>query len=166
MCGETAGENGGEDCQWAERAEGRSKLWAGRHDAYWAARTYRPGTQAIATDVCVPISRLAECVVETQKDIAETGLAGPIVGHIGDGNFHVLLLIDMDNAQQVMVDHDFLDRLVKRALAMAGTCTGEHGVGTGKMKYMKAEQGPGVEVMRAIKTALDPHHIFNTGKVV
>ena len=161
-----AADNGGSDFQWAERAEDRSKLWAARHEAYWAARTYRPGTQAIATDVCVPISRLAECVVETQKDIAETGLVGPIVGHIGDGNFHVLLLIDMDNAQQVMVAHDFLDRLVKRALAMDGTCTGEHGVGTGKMKYMKAEHGPGVEVMRAIKKALDPHNIFNPGKVV
>ena len=166
MFAEIAVDNGGSDFQWAERAEDRSKLWAARHDAYWAARTYRPGTQAIATDVCVPISRLAECVVETQKDIAETGLVGPIVGHIGDGNFHVLLLIDMDNAQQVMAAHDFLDRLVKRALAMDGTCTGEHGVGTGKMKYMKAEHGPGVEVMRAIKKALDPHNIFNPGKVV
>lgn len=166
MFADIAADNGGSDFQWAERAEDRSKLWAARHDAYWAARTYRPGTQAIATDVCVPISRLAECVVETQKDIAETGLVGPIVGHIGDGNFHVLLLIDMDNAQQVMAAHDFLDRLVKRALAMDGTCTGEHGVGTGKMKYMKAEHGPGVEVMRAIKKALDPHNIFNPGKVV
>jgi D-lactate dehydrogenase (cytochrome) len=163
---EIAGDNGGGDFQWAERAEDRNKLWAARHDAYWAARTYRPGAQIIATDVCVPISRLAECVVETQKDIAEMGLVAPIVGHIGDGNFHVLPLIDMDNSQEVEAAHGFLDRLVGRALEMDGTCTGEHGVGTGKMKYMLAEHGPGIEVMRAIKKTLDPHNIFNPGKVV
>ncbi|MFQ5626369.1 MAG: FAD-binding oxidoreductase [Methyloligellaceae bacterium] len=166
MFAEIALENGGGEYQWAERAEDRNKLWAARHDAHWAARSYRPGTQAIATDVCVPISRLAECVVETQKDIAELGLVGPIVGHIGDGNFHVLALIDMDKREEVKAAHDFIDRLVARALAMDGTCTGEHGVGTGKKKYMEAEHGPGVEVMRAIKRALDPHNIFNPGKVV
>jgi len=163
---EIAADNGGGAFQWAERAEDRNKLWAARHDAYWAARTYRPGAQAIVTDVCVPISRLAECVVETQKDIAELGLVAPIVGHIGDGNFHVLPLIDMDNEQEVKAAHGFLDRLVGRALAMDGTCTGEHGVGAGKMKYMQAEHGSGVEVMRAIKKTLDPHNIFNPGKVV
>ena len=163
---EIAADNGGGDFQWAVQTEDRNKLWAARHDAYWAARTYRPGAQAIATDVCVPISRLAECVVETQKDIAELGLVAPIVGHIGDGNFHVLPLIDMDNGQEVDAAHGFLDRLVGRALAMDGTCTGEHGVGAGKMKYMQAEHGSGVEVMRAIKKTLDPHNIFNPGKVV
>ena len=163
---ELAADNGGGDYQWAERAEDRNKLWAARHDAYWAARTFRPGAQAIATDVCVPISRLAECVVETQKDIAELKLVAPIVGHIGDGNFHVLPLIDMDNPQEVEAAHGFLDRLVSRALAMDGTCTGEHGVGSGKMKYMQAEHGSGVEVMRVIKKTLDPHSIFNPGKVV
>jgi len=163
---EIAADNGGGDFQWAERAEDRNKLWAARHDAYWAARTYRPGAQVIATDVCVPISRLAECVVETQKDIAELGLVAPIVGHIGDGNFHVLPLIDMESVQEVEAAHDFLDRLVGRALAMDGTCTGEHGVGTGKMKYMRNEHGPGVDVMRAIKKTLDPHNIFNPGKVI
>jgi D-lactate dehydrogenase (cytochrome) len=105
-------------------------------------------------------------VVETQKDIAELGLVAPIVGHIGDGNFHVLPLIDMDNGKEVEAAHGFLDRLVGRALAMDGTCTGEHGVGSGKMKYMQAEHGSGVEVMRAIKKTLDPHNIFNPGKVV
>jgi len=163
---EIAADNGGGDFQWAVQTEDRNKLWAARHDAYWAARTYRPGAQAIATDVCVPISRLAECVVETQKDIAELGLVAPIVGHIGDGNFHVLPLINMDNGQEVDAAHGFLDRLVGRALAMDGTCTGEHGVGAGKMKYMQAEHGSGVEVMRAIKKTLDPHNIFNPGKVV
>ena len=163
---EIAADNGGGDYQWAERAEDRNKLWAARHDAYWAARTYRPGAQVIATDVCVPISRLAECVVETQKDIAELGLVAPIVGHIGDGNFHVLPLINMENGHEVEAAHGFLDRLVGRALAMDGTCTGEHGVGTGKMKYMLAEHGPGIEVMRAIKKTLDPLNIFNPGKVV
>ena len=105
-------------------------------------------------------------MIETQADIAELGLVAPIVGHIGDGNFHVLPLIDMDNAQEVKAAEGFLDRLVARALAMDGTCTGEHGVGTGKKKYMEAEHGPGVEVMRAIKRTLDPHNIFNPGKVV
>ncbi len=163
---EIAADNGGGDFQWAERAEDRNKLWAARHDAYWAARTYRPGAQVIATDVCVPISRLAECVVETQKDIADLGLVAPIVGHVGDGNFHVLPLIDMDNEQEVEAANGFVDRLVRRALEMDGTCTGEHGVGTGKMKYMRAEHGPGLDVMRAIKKTLDPHNIFNPGKVV
>jgi len=161
-----AADNGGGDFQWAERAEDRNKLWTARHDAYWAARSYRPGAQVIATDVCVPISRLAECVVETQKDIAELGLVAPIVGHIGDGNFHVLPLIDMESEQEVQAAHGFLERLVSRALAMDGTCTGEHGVGTGKMKYMMREHGPGVDVMCAIKKTLDPHNIFNPGKVV
>ena len=163
---EIAADNEGGEFQWAERSEDRNRLWAARHDAYWAARTYRPGAQIIATDVCVPISRLAECVVETQKDIAELGLVAPIVGHIGDGNFHVLPLIDMDSKKEVEAAHGFLDRLVGRALAMDGTCTGEHGVGTGKMKYMLSEHGPGVDIMRAIKKTLDPHNIFNPGKVV
>ena len=161
-----AAENGGGDYQWAERPEDRKKLWAARHDAYWAARTFRPGAKPIATDVCVPISRLAECVRETLKDIAELELVAPIVGHVGDGNFHVLPLIDMDNSKEVEAAHDFLDRLVKRALAMDGTCTGEHGIGTGKMKYMRAEHGAGLDVMRVIKKTLDPHNILNPGKVV
>jgi D-lactate dehydrogenase (cytochrome) len=163
---ELAADTGGGDFQWAERAEDRNRLWAARHDAYWAARTFRPGAKAIATDVCVPISRLADCVCETQRDIADLGLVAPIVGHIGDGNFHVLPLIDMENGKEVEAAHGFLERLVARALAMDGTCTGEHGVGTGKMKYLEAEHGTGVEVMRAIKKTLDPHNIFNPGKVV
>jgi D-lactate dehydrogenase (cytochrome) len=163
---EIAAENGGGEFKWAERPEDRKKLWAARHDAYWAARTYRPGTDVVATDVCVPISRLAECVTETQKDIAELGLVAPIVGHVGDGNFHVLPLIDMNDTREVSATRDFLERLVQRALSMDGTCTGEHGVGAGKMKYLKEEHGPGLDVMRAIKMTLDPHNILNPGKVV
>ena len=121
----------------------------------------------IATDVCVPISRLAECVTETQRDIAESKLIAPIVGHVGDGNFHLTLLVDMDNPDEVEVAKAFNERLVERALAMDGTCTGEHGVGQGKMKYLLAEHGaPALEAMRAIKQALDPLGIMNPGKIV
>lgn len=163
---EIAADNGGGAFQWAEKEEERNRLWSARHDAYWAARTYRPGAGIIATDVCVPISRLAECLLETASDIAELGLVAPIVGHIGDGNFHVLPLIDMDNPGEVEAAKGFLERLVGRALAMDGTCTGEHGVGAGKLKYMRAEHGSGVDVMHAIKKTLDPDNIFNPGKVV
>ncbi len=121
----------------------------------------------IPTDVCVPISRLAECVTETQRDIAESKLMAPIVGHVGDGNFHLTLLIDTDDAAEVAVAKAFSQRLVERALAMDGTCTGEHGVGQGKMKYLLAEHGePALEAMRAIKRALDPQNIMNPGKIV
>lgn len=163
---EIAQENGGGEFTWAERPEDRNKLWTARHQAYWAARDCRPGAKALATDVCVPISRLAECVIETQRDIESLGLVAPIVGHVGDGNFHVVPLIDMDDQKEVEATQGFLERLVERALAMDGTCTGEHGVGTGKMKYLESELGAGVDVMRAIKRSLDPHNILNPGKVV
>lgn len=163
---EIAADNGAGEFQWAERTEDRNRLWEARHEAYWAARTYRPGAQAIVTDVCVPVSRLAECVYETKADIDASGLVAPIVGHIGDGNFHVVALVDMDDAKEVETAQRFLDTLVERALAMEGTCTGEHGVGAGKLKYMHAEHGAGIDVMRAIKKTLDPHNIFNPGKVV
>ena len=163
---EIAAENGGGELQWAERAEERNGLWTARHDAYWAARALRPGADIFVTDVCVPISRLAECVRETQEDIARTGLMAPIVGHVGDGNFHVLLLFETDDSQQVEAVESFNERLVERALRMEGTCTGEHGVGTGKMKYLEAEHGPGVGVMSAIKRTLDPRNILNPGKIV
>lgn len=163
---EIAEEYNGAAFHWAEKEEDRKKLWQARHDAYWAARTFRPGAEVIATDVCVPISRLAECVCETQQDIKELGLVAPIVGHVGDGNFHVLPLIDMENQAEIDAANGFLERLVKRALSMDGTCTGEHGIGSGKMKYLEAEHGPGVEVMRAIKKSLDPNNILNPGKLV
>jgi D-lactate dehydrogenase (cytochrome) len=127
----------------------------------------RPGAKAIATDVCVPISRLAECVTATQADVAESGLVAPIVGHVGDGNFHLSILIDMSNADEIRRTEELMERLVERALAMEGTCTGEHGVGQGKMKYLKAEHGEtALLAMRTIKSALDPQNIMNPGKIV
>ena len=164
--GEIARELGGGPFDWATRAEDRSRLWQARHDAYWAVRGLRPGAQALASDVCVPISRLAECVIETQRDVAETGLVAPVVGHVGDGNFHLSLLVDLSDAGEVTRTKALLERLIDRALAMDGTCTGEHGVGQGKMKYLLAEHGePALTAMRAIKRALDPLDIFNPGKI-
>jgi len=127
----------------------------------------RPGCKGFATDVCVPISRLAECVTETQRDIAEMKLVAPIVGHVGDGNFHVGVMIDMNDPDEAERGRKFHERLVERALAMDGTCTGEHGVGQGKIKYLEAEHGSAtVEVMRAMKRALDPDNIMNPGKML
>jgi D-lactate dehydrogenase (cytochrome) len=165
--GAIAADCGGGPFQWATRAEDRSRLWQARHDAYWSAFGLRPGAKAIATDVCVPISRLAECVVATQEDIAACRLIAPIVGHVGDGNFHLSLLVDMDDADEVARAEGLLERLVERALAMDGTCTGEHGVGQGKMKYLAAEHGDAaLAAMRAVKQALDPQNIMNPGKIV
>ena len=151
---------------WAEREEDRRRLWKARHDVYWAVRTTWPGLDVLATDVCVPISRLAECVLETKADIERTGLIAPIVGHVGDGNFHTSPELDMNNPEEVAKVKGFLDRLAKRAIAMEGTCTGEHGVGQGKIKYLDAEHGAGLDVMRQIKQALDPLNIMNPGKML
>ena len=165
--GDIAKDLGGGPFDWATRAEDRTRLWQARHDAYWAQCALRPGSRALASDVCVPISRLAECVTETQRDIAASGLLGPIVGHIGDGNFHVGILVDLNDGDEMARVEAFLERLVERALAMDGTCTGEHGVGQGKMKYLLAEHGaPALAAMRAIKKALDPLDILNPGKIV
>jgi len=164
--GEIAQDLGGGPFDWAIKAEDRSQLWQARHDSYWAQRGLRPGADPLATDVCVPISRLAECLTETQRDIAENNLLAPIVGHVGDGNFHVGLLVDRGDEAEVARAEDFLERLVERALRMGGTCTGEHGVGQGKMKYLAAEHGaPALDAMRAIKRALDPLDIMNPGKI-
>ncbi len=164
--GEIAAEFGGGPFEWATRAEDRTRLWQARHDAYFAARGLRPGTQPVATDVCVPISRLAQCVTESQRDIADSRLLAPIAGHVGDGNFHLSLLIDMDDPDEVERAQKFMERLVARALAMDGTCTGEHGVGQGKLKYLALEHGEAaLGVMRSIKRALDPQGIMNPGKV-
>ncbi|KAB2913581.1 MAG: FAD-binding protein [Hyphomicrobiaceae bacterium] len=151
---------------WAERPEDRSRLWRARHDAYWAVKTTWPGRDTLATDVCVPISRLAECLLETEADIRSLGLIAPIVGHAGDGNFHAQPMVDRSNPREMVALDTFLDRLARRAIALEGTCTGEHGIGQGKMKYLKAELGEGVAVMRAIKAAVDPLNIFNPGKIL
>jgi D-lactate dehydrogenase (cytochrome) len=165
--GEIAEELGGGPSVWTTKPEERTKLWQARHDAYHAVVQLRPGARPLATDVCVPISRLAECVAGTQADIAEMKLVAPLVGHVGDGNFHVSILIDMDDAAEIKRAEHFLERLAKRSLALEGTCTGEHGVGQGKMKYLLEELGaPALDVMRAVKQAIDPHNIMNPGKIV
>ena len=165
--GEIAAEFGGGPFDWATKAEDRSKLWQARHDAYWAAKALRPGFESVATDVCVPISRLAECVEETKRDIEASGLIAPIAGHVGDGNFHTQPLVDLADKAEVERAQAFIDRLVKRALAMGGTCTGEHGVGQKKMKYLEQEHGAeALAVMRTLKRALDPRNILNPGKIV
>jgi len=165
--GEIAEDLGGGPFTWATQAEERTKLWQARHDAYWACFTLRPGTKAIATDICVPISRLADCVNETHRDIADSRLVSPIIGHVGDGNFHCNLLVDIDDADEMQRAEGFLERLVQRGLAMEGTCTGEHGVGQAKMKYMGDEHSAAtLGVMRSIKQALDPDNIMNPGKLI
>jgi D-lactate dehydrogenase (cytochrome) len=165
--GEIARDLGAASFEWAVKSEDRTRLWQARHDAYWAGRGLRPGAQALATDVCVPISRLADCVTETQRDVATHGLVAPILGHVGDGNFHLSLLVDMADIDEVKAAKMLCERLVERALAMDGTCTGEHGIGQGKMKYLAGELGEtAVEAMVAIKRALDPQNIMNPGKIV
>jgi D-lactate dehydrogenase (cytochrome) len=165
--GAIAAELGGGQFNWATKAEDRTRLWKARHDAYWAASALRANAKGIPTDVCVPISRLAQCVEETKADIVATGLVAPIVGHVGDGNFHVLPLIDVGDAAEVARAQAFVDRVVERALAMGGTATGEHGIGQANMKYMPLEYGTAaLDMMKAVKRALDPHNIMNPGKVV
>ncbi|MGB3644216.1 MAG: FAD-linked oxidase C-terminal domain-containing protein [Mesorhizobium sp.] len=166
LFGEIAQDNGGGPFLWTGVAEERTRLWKARHDAYWASLTLRPGAKGLSTDVCVPISRLAECVAETEADIAEMGLIAPIVGHAGDGNFHTLVLMDADDPAEIAKVEAFVARLNLRALGMDGTCTGEHGIGQGKAGFMRREHGHGVEVMRAIKQALDPQNILNPGKIL
>jgi D-lactate dehydrogenase (cytochrome) len=165
--GEIAAEFGGGPFQWTTRQEERTRLWDARHHAAFSNFALRPGSQMIATDVCVPISRLAECVTQTQADIAKSRIVAPIVGHVGDGNFHLTMLVDMNDADEVKRAKALNQRLVERALAMDGTCTGEHGVGQGKMKYLEAEYGrPALAAMAAIKRALDPQDIMNPGKII
>jgi D-lactate dehydrogenase (cytochrome) len=162
-----AASHGGMDFDWATRPEDRSRLWQARHDAYYACLGLKPGARALTTDVCVPISRLADCINETVADIAESRLLAPLVGHVGDGNFPLVLLIDPDNPAEVEQARAFSNRLVERALRMEGTCTGEHGIGIGKQKYMAQEHGDAaLDVMRAIKQALDPENLMNPGKVL
>ncbi|WP_029076166.1 FAD-binding oxidoreductase [Kaistia adipata] len=162
-----AQEFGGGEFASATRPEDRTKLWQARHDSYFAVKGLRvgPGIQSVSTDVCVPISRLAECVTETSADIAASGLIGPVVGHVGDGNFHTQLLVDTGNPEEVAKAEAVISRMNERAIGMDGTCTGEHGVGQGKRKYLIKEHGHGLDVMRMIKATLDPLGILNPGKV-
>ncbi|MBT5299909.1 MAG: FAD-binding protein [Rhodospirillaceae bacterium] len=166
MVQDIAKEFGAADFQWTTKAEERTKLWQARHDAYYAGLALRPGSKGMATDVCVPLSRLAECIVETRKDIDQSGLIAPIVGHVGDGNFHLVLLMDPDDTDEIARIKALNERMIMRAIAMDGTCTGEHGVGSGKIDFLVAEHGEAVSVMRAMKMALDPDNIMNPGKIV
>jgi D-lactate dehydrogenase (cytochrome) len=165
LVGEIVRDYGGTGFRWATRQEDRSKLWQARHDAYFANLAMRPGAKGWATDVCVPISRLAECILETRNDIDASGVLAPIVGHVGDGNFHLTFLIDPDDPDEMARAEGVNERMVLRALAMGGTCTGEHGVGTGKMRFLPSEHGEALAVMRQLKAALDPDNIMNPGKI-
>lgn len=162
-----AGANGGEDFEWADRPEDRSRLWTARHNAYFAGLQLRPGCRASTTDVCVPISRLAECVMETAADMDKASFPYTILGHVGDGNFHVLMLLDPEDPAQFQESEALNRRLVERAIRMDGTCTGEHGVGLHKMRFMEAEHGPeALDLMAALKHAFDPNNILNPGKIL
>ncbi|MBV2184786.1 MAG: FAD-binding protein [Rhizobium sp.] len=162
---EICAEFGSDEFHYTANAEERAQLWKARHNAYWAGRALAPELNGLSTDVCVPISRLADCVAETQADIRDSGLLATIVGHAGDGNFHVLLLFNDKEPAEIARTEAFMARLNARALAMEGTCTGEHGVGQGKMSYLEQELGSAIPLMRSIKRSLDPDNIFNPGKI-
>jgi len=161
-----ARENGGMDFEWTTKAEERNRLWTARHQAYFACLQLRPGTRAVSTDVCVPISRLTECIVETSKDIARASMPIPLFGHVGDGNFHCEILVRPDSESDLEEARAFNESVVNRALAMEGTCTGEHGIGFGKMRSLKKELGDAVDLMASLKRAIDPENLMNPGKVV
>lgn len=163
--GAIAAEHGGGDFEWAVKPEDRTRLWEARHNALYAALALQPGKRGLITDVCVPISRLAEAVAGTKDDLGSSSLIAPIVGHVGDGNFHLVMLVDPRNKSELAEAQRIHDRMVMRVLALDGTCTGEHGIGEGKMKFLEAEHGQGVAVMRSIKQALDPLNILNPGKM-
>ncbi len=165
MFADIAAGQGGGPFEWATQEEDRARLWQARHDAFWATKNLMPGKDEVfATDVCVPISRLAECVMQTKNDLDANGLYGPMIGHVGDGNFHVVLFSSKSDANELARVKMAYDRLIERALAMGGTCTGEHGIGAGKRKYLIREHGAAVGTMQAIKRALDPDNIMNPGK--
>jgi D-lactate dehydrogenase (cytochrome) len=159
-------ERGGHDFAWATALEDRERLWRARHDTLYASLALRPGSKACITDVCVPVSALAECILETQEDNRTAPFPISLVGHAGDGHFHLLYLLDVANSMEVEEAKRLNDRLVLRALRLGGTCTGEHGIGQGKLKYLGLEHGPAVDLMRAIKRAIDPDNRMNPGKVV
>jgi len=161
-----AEEHDGSAFEWATRPEDRSRLWKARHAAYYAAMALVPGTQGFATDACVPISRLADCILETKADVEASGLVAPIVGHVGDGNFHLVVLFDPHDPAQRAKAEALAERVSLRAIGMGGTCTGEHGIGVHKLGALVVEHGEAVDLMRTIKRALDPHGIMNPGKTV
>lgn len=161
-----AEEFGVQDFEWASKTEDRNRLWAARHSAYYAGKSLRPGAEGVVTDVCVPISELAECIRGTQEDIAASGLIAPLVGHVGDGNFHLLILVDPESDEELKRAKELAHNVCRRALASGGTVTGEHGVGTGKMRYMEEEHGPAYAVMAQLKKSLDPNNLMNPGKMV
>ncbi|MEM7471383.1 MAG: FAD-linked oxidase C-terminal domain-containing protein [Pseudomonadota bacterium] len=163
---EIVSDHGGSDFEWATKTEDRNALWQLRHDGYYAILASRKGATAMSTDICVPISRLAEAVTQTQADIADSPLEGPILGHVGDGNFHAILMMDPDNPDELAEAKRLADRMAERALEMGGTVTGEHGVGMGKMKYMTREHGEAWSVMADLKRSFDPQNILNPGKMV
>jgi len=163
---EIAREHGAKGFKWASTLEDRNTLWQARHNAYYAAVASRPGARAWTTDICVPISHLAECILETQADLRDTGVEAPLVGHAGDGNFHLIIMLNPDDPQELAKITRLSERLVERALKFNGTCSGEHGVGFGKLKYLKAEHGAALDTMRAIKKAIDPDDLMNPGKLI
>jgi D-lactate dehydrogenase (cytochrome) len=163
---EIAEEHGARGFQWASTLEDRTTLWTARHNAYYATVASRPGARAWTTDICVPISHLAECILDTQADCQQAGVVAPLVGHAGDGNFHLILMLDPDDKNEFEKIAKLNERLVERALKFGGTCSGEHGVGIGKLKYLAAEHGASLEVMRAIKRAIDPQDLMNPGKLI
>jgi D-lactate dehydrogenase (cytochrome) len=159
-------EHDGSGFVWVTRPEDRARLWRARHDSYYASLALRPGAKAWTTDACVPISRLADCIVASKRDLDESPLTGTLVGHVGDGNFHMLYLVDPDRPEELDEARRLNERLVYRAIEMSGTCSGEHGVGVGKMRYLPREHGEGLDAMRAIKRALDPRGLMNPGKIL
>ena len=161
-----AADHGAGDFRWATHAEDRNRLWQARHDAYYAGLALRPGSKGWPTDVCVPISRLAECILETKRDVVEAKLLAPLVGHVGDGNFHLSFIIHPDDPSEMARAQGVNDRMIHRALAMGGTCTGEHGIGSGKIACLEEEHASAMPVMRLIKRALDPDNRMNPGKVL
>jgi D-lactate dehydrogenase (cytochrome) len=161
-----AREHGALGFEWAASPEARATLWQARHNVLYATIASRPGWRAWTTDICVPISRLAECILETQEDLRAANVVAPLVGHAGDGNFHLIFMVDPDDDRVLAQVKELNARLVARALKFGGTCTGEHGVGFGKLPYLEAEHGASLDAMRAIKRALDPHNLMNPGKLI
>ncbi len=163
---EIAREQGAREFEWAASLEDRATLWQARHNAYYATVASRPGARAWTTDICVPIAHLAECILETQADLRDAGVVAPLVGHAGDGNFHLIFMLDANDPREFATISALNERLVERALRFGGTCSGEHGVGIGKLKYLSQEHGASLDVMRAIKHALDPLNLMNPGKLI